>query len=121
MAQHNILGKDGEEEAVKYLIAHDYIIRHRNWRRGHKELDIVAEKENELIVVEVKTRKDRLFAEPQDAVTPLKIRRTVLAADAYLRLFQVDLPVRFDIITVVGETGCFTIEHIKEAFYPPVW
>ena len=121
MAEHNILGKDGEEEDVKYLISHNYVIRHRNWRRGRKELDIVAEKENVLIVVEVKTRKNTLFAEPQDAVTAQKIKRIVLAADAYLRFFQVDLPVRFDIITVVGETGCFTIEHIKEAIYPPVW
>ncbi|WP_321519964.1 YraN family protein [uncultured Bacteroides sp.] len=121
MAEHNILGKDGEEEAVKHLISHNYTIRHRNWRRGRKELDIVAEKENELIIVEVKTRRNRLFAEPQDAVTPLKIRRTVLAADAYLKFFQIDLPVRFDIITVVGEVNSFSIEHIKEAFYPPVW
>jgi putative endonuclease len=121
MAEHNILGKNGEEEAVKYLISHDYTVRHRNWRRGRKELDIVAEKEDELIIVEVKTRRNNLFAEPQDAVTPLKIRRLVLAADAYLRLFQIDLPVRFDIITIVGEAGSFTVEHIKEAFYPPVW
>ncbi len=121
MAAHNILGKEGEEEATKYLIAHGYVIRHRNWRKGHKELDIVAEKEGELIVVEVKTRKNTLFAEPQDAVTAQKVRRTVLAADAYMKFFQIDLPVRFDIITVVGGMGCFTIEHIKEAFYPPVW
>lgn len=120
MAEHNILGKAGEEEAVKYLISHDYTIRHRNWRRGRKELDIVAEKNHELVVVEVKTRKNTVFAEPHDAVTPLKIKRIVQAADAYLRFFQVDLAVRFDIITVVGEAGCFTVEHIKEAFYPPV-
>jgi len=121
MAEHNILGKEGEEEAVKYLLSHDYVIRHRNWRRGHKELDIVAEKDDELIVIEVKTRKNRLFADPHDAVTPMKIRRTVLAADAYIKCFQVDLPVRFDIVTIVGESGGFTVEHIKEAFYPPVW
>ncbi|BEH00399.1 YraN family protein [Bacteroides sedimenti] len=120
MAEHNILGKAGEEEAVKFLMSHGYTICHRNWRRGRKELDIVAEKEGELIVVEVKTRKDTLFAQPHDAVTPLKVRRIVQATDAYLRFFKLDLPVRFDIITVVGEQNCFTIEHIKEAFYPPV-
>ncbi|MZU51148.1 endonuclease, partial [Escherichia coli] len=41
--------------------------------------------------------------------------------DAYLRKFSVDLPVRFDIITLVGEKTPFTIEHIEEAFYPPIW
>lgn len=121
MAAHNILGNEGEEEAVKYLIDNGYTIRSRNWRLGHKEIDIVAEKEGELIVVEVKTRKNILFAAPQDAVDKQKIRRTVLAADAYIKFFQIDLPVRFDIITVVGGMGHFTIEHIVEAFYPPIW
>lgn len=121
MAAHNILGKAGEDAAVAYLEQHDYFIRHRNWRKNHYELDIVAAKEGELIIVEVKTRTDTDFAEPQDAVTPLKVRRTVMAADAYIKTFQLDSPVRFDIITAVGEKGNFKIEHIKEAFYPPLF
>lgn len=121
MAEHNILGLFGEEEAAAYLEKERYIIRHRNWRSGKKELDIVAEKEGELIVVEVKTRRNTQFAAPQDAVDGKKIRRIVAATDAYLRKFCIDLPVRFDIITVVGTKADYTIEHIKEAFYPPVW
>ena len=42
MAEHNLLGKAGEDAAVDYLERHDYVIRHRNWRKGHFELDIVA-------------------------------------------------------------------------------
>ena len=42
MAKHNELGKAGEDAAVAYLESQDYLIRHRNWRRGHLELDIVA-------------------------------------------------------------------------------
>ena len=57
----------------------------------------------------------------EDAVTPQKIRRTVIAADTYIKLFQIDASVRFDIITVVGKAGNFRIEHIKEAFYPPLF
>jgi putative endonuclease len=121
MAEHNLLGKAGEDAAVDYLERHDYVIRHRNWRKGHFELDIVAAKNGELIIVEVKTRSDTDFALPQDAVTPQKIRRTVIAADTYIKLFQIDEPVRFDIITVIGKTGNFRIEHIKEAFYPPLF
>ena len=90
----------------------DYLIRHRNWRKGHFELDIVAAKDNELVVVEVKTRSNTEFAQPEDAVDVPKIRRTVRAADTYIKLFQIDIPVRFDIITVVGENGNFEIEHI---------
>lgn len=122
MAKHNELGKAGEDAAVAYLEQHGYTIRDRNWRKGHFELDIVAAKENELIVVEVKTRSNTQFAEPEDAVDLPKIRRTVRAADTYMKLFQIDASVRFDIITVVGnDNGDFKIEHIKEAFYPPLF
>ncbi len=54
MAKHNELGKAGENAAVTYLEQQGYCIRDRNWRKGHFELDIVAAKDNELIVVEVK-------------------------------------------------------------------
>lgn len=121
MADHNELGKEGEEAAARYLQEKGYTIRHRNWRAGKKELDIVAECGNELVVIEVKTRKNRLFGNPEDAVTGKKIRRIVASTDAYLRKFAIDLPVRFDIITVVGEEAPFTMEHIEEAFYPPIW
>lgn len=121
MAQHNELGKEGEDAAVRYLEDNDYLIRHRNWRKGHLELDIVAAKENELIVIEVKTRSNTQFALPEDAVNLPKIKRTVRAADTYMKLYQIDAPVRFDIITAVGEKGHFKIEHIKEAFYPPLF
>ena len=52
MAKHNDLGKAGENAAVAYLEQKGYLIRDRNWRKGHFELDIVAAKDNELIVVE---------------------------------------------------------------------
>lgn len=52
MAEHNELGKAGENAAVAYLEEHGYLIRHRNWRKGHFELDIVAAKENELVIVQ---------------------------------------------------------------------
>ena len=121
MAKHNELGKAGENAAVAYLEQQGYIIRDRNWRKGHLELDIVAVKDLELIVAEVKTRSNTQFAEPEDAVDLPKIRRTVRAADTYMKLLQIDIPVRFDIITVVGNDGDFKIEHMKEAFYPPLF
>jgi putative endonuclease len=48
------------------------------------------------------------------------MRRLALSADAYVRQFGIDLPVRFDVLTVVGEVPPFRIEHITDAFYPPV-
>ena len=121
MAVHNELGKAGETAVVAYLEDHGYVIRHRNWRKGHLELDIVAAKDNELIVVEIKTRSNNDVMQPEDAVTAQKIRNTVKAADTYIKLFQIDSPVRFDIITATGRSDGFKIEHIKEAFYPPLF
>lgn len=121
MALHNTLGKAGEDTAAQYLEQHGYTILERNWRKNHLELDIVAAKDGELIVVEVKTRSNTDYIEPQDAVNWQKIRRIVVAADAYIKHFCMDASVRFDIITVVGRPGEFRIEHIKDAFYPPMF
>lgn len=121
MAEHNILGQTGENAAADYLEAKGYRLLHRNWRSGKKELDMVALKDGELVVVEVKTRRDTDFALPQDAVDNKKIRRIVSAADHYIKRFEIDLPVRFDIISVVGQKAPFRIEHIREAFLPPLW
>lgn len=121
MAAHNILGKAGEDAVAKYLEQNGYAIHNRNWRKNHLELDIVATKDGELVIIEVKTRSNTKCIEPQDAVNRQKIRRIVIAADAYIKHFCIDAPVRFDIITAVGETGAFKIEHIKEAFYPPMF
>ena len=115
MAIHNALGKAGEDAVAAYLEHNGYVIRDRNWRKNRLELDIVATKDNGLIIVEVKTRSNTEYIKPQ------KIRRIVIAADAYVKHFRIDAPVRFDIITAVGDAGAFEIEHIKEAFYPPVF
>ena len=92
MAVHNDLGKTGEEEAVQLLLEKGYTILHRNWYSGKKELDIVAtDKENEtLIVVEVKTRKNIDFGQPEEAINTKKIRRIVASTDAYIRKFNID-------------------------------
>lgn len=121
MAAHNALGKAGEDTAVAYLECNGYTICHRNWRKNRLELDIVAVKDGQLIVVEVKTRSNTEYIEPQDAVNWQKVRHIVVAADAYIKHFSIDAPVRFDIITVVGEASAFKIEHIKDAFYPPMF
>lgn len=118
MAVHNTLGKTGEDAAAAYLVRDGYCIRHRNWREKHLELDIVAEKGGELIVVEVKTRTTARYQMPQDAVNRKKMKRILEAADAYLKHFNLDMPVRFDILTLVGNEGNFRIEHIANAFYP---
>ncbi len=121
MSGHLTLGKAGEDLAVKHLQEKGYFILHRNWRSGHKELDIVARKDEELVVVEVKTRRNNLYGNPEDAIDDRKIRKIVTATDAYMNRYRVDLPVRFDIITIVGQEEPYQIEHIEDAFFPPIW
>ena len=119
MAKRNETGKDGESVARAFLEKQGYRITHTNWHWHHYELDIVAVKDACLVVVEVKTRSEDYLLAPEEAVDAPKIRRIVAAADAYVRFFNLELPVRFDIITLVKEKDGFRIEHIDDAFYAP--
>ena len=121
MAEHNDLGKEGEDAACAHLESKGYLIRERNWRWRKLELDIIAEYNHTLVVVEVKTRRNEVFGNPEDAVNNAKIRRIVRATDAYLKKHGIDLPVRFDVVSVTGLTPPFHIEHIEEAFFAPLW
>ena len=111
MASHNILGQIGEEEACRFLIRKGYTLLERNWRVGHLELDIIAECYGEIIFVEVKTRSNEDFAPAITAVDDEKIKNLRLAARHYLSIHNLDQPIRFDIITVVGSPRPFTITH----------
>lgn len=120
MSEKNETGKTGEVIACSYLKINGYTILATNWRYRRYELDIVATNGKELVVVEVKTRSETYLVAPEDAVDRLKIRRIVLAADAYVRRYNIDLPVRFDIIGLVKQGISYTIErHIEDAFYAP--
>ena len=121
MALHNELGHRGEDVACRYLEKEGYVIKDRNWRSGKKELDIIAFDKDELVIIEVKTRRNINFGNPEDSVVDSKIKRIVSSADAYIRLFQIDNSVRFDIMSVIGDSEPFIINHIKDAFYPPIW
>lgn len=120
MAEHNDFGKEGELRAQAYLRNKGYTLLDCNWRCGKNELDIVAEKDGLLVVVEVKSRSTDFFEHPKDAITPAKIRRTVQAAHDYLLLHDLDMEVRFDVVSVVPQGMEFRIEHIEDAFLPPV-
>lgn len=115
-------GNCGEELAREYLQRHGYKIRHTNWQFGHKELDIVAEMDNMLIVVEVKSRTTDIFENPEDAVSKKKIRMIIDAAEAYLDQYNLDIEVRFDVIAVLFQSGSAPeIEHFEDAFISPIW
>ena len=118
MADHNELGKEGEELALKYLEKEGYLIKVRNWRFGKSEIDIIAEKDGFVIFVEVKTRGNTHFGEPEEAVTKRKQAQIIKAADAWFKETDCQLEHRFDIVSVVTNGKKTEINHIEGAFYP---
>ncbi|MFI1772784.1 YraN family protein [Thalassobellus citreus] len=117
MAQHNELGKKGEQLAVDFLLKNSYDIIERNYRFDKAEVDIIAKKDDILAIVEVKTRSTVDFGNPQDFVKPKQIQRLVKAVDEYVTANDLDVEVRFDIIAIVKESNNFNIEHLENAFY----
>ena len=117
MAEHNELGKLGEELAVAFLQKNGYDILETNWTFQKAEIDIVAQKENILAIVEVKTRTSIEFGLPQDFVKPKKIQLLVKAVNEYVISNDLDVEIRFDIIAIYKEDKSYKIEHIEDAFY----
>ena len=117
MAQHNQLGKKGEQLAVDFLLKNDYEIMERNYRFDRAEVDILAKKDTTLAIVEVKTRSSADFGNPQDFVKPKQIKQLVKAVDEYVLVNNLDVEVRFDIIALVKDGKHFKIEHLENAFY----
>jgi putative endonuclease len=117
MAEHNELGKLGEELAEDYLKQNGYTILETNWTFQKAEVDIIAQKEDVLAIVEVKTRSSLDFGLPQDFVKPKKISLLVKAVNEYVITNDLEVSVRFDIIAVFKEDGDFKVEHIEDAFY----
>jgi putative endonuclease len=114
------LGKKGEEIAAKHLICKGYTILERNWRFETKEVDIIAQKDDELIFVEVKTRKQDLFESPKEAVSTSKQQHLFKAAEAYLETSGYEGKVRFDIVSITLYKNKTKTEHIEDAFYPVI-
>jgi len=117
MAEHNELGKFGEELAVKFLQQNGYDILETNWIFQKAEIDIIAQKNRTLAVIEVKTRSSIAFGLPQDFVKPKKIQLLVKAVNEYIISNDLDVDVRFDIIAIYKEENTYKIEHFEDAFY----
>jgi putative endonuclease len=118
MSESQSLGQKGEAAASGFLEEKGYKIRHRNWKSGKHELDIIAENKDFVVFVEVKTRTEDFLLEPSAAVTREKQRSMIYAADGYIRRFSISKESRFDIISVISKEGKFEIDHIEGAFYP---
>lgn len=116
MATHNDTGKQGEQLAKEYLQKNGYTILETNYRYKKAEIDIIATKENILVIIEVKTRTSTHFGEPESFVNNKKIKLILEATNAYIIEKDLDLEVSLDIISVImgNETE---INHIENAYY----
>lgn len=117
MADHNDFGKIAEDLAVDFLVKNQYKILVRNFRYLKAEVDIIAEFENQIVIVEVKARNTDAFLEPQEAVNKKKIKLLISASNYFIEENNIDKEVRFDIISVLpNKQKTLEIHHIIDAF-----
>ncbi len=116
MAEHAQLGKWGEEVASAYLQEKGYVILEHDWHSGHRDIDIIARQDDVIVFVEVKTRRNTVFGQPEQAVDYKKQQNLRHAINHYVKCRRLCASIRFDIITVVGTLGCPhpAINHIED-------
>jgi putative endonuclease len=111
-------GQEGEVLAKNYLLKQGYEILERNWRCKKYEIDIIAKKGETMVFVEVKTRKNTTFGEPELFVTRQKQGFVIAAANQYLKDNNINLESRFDIIAIIQLNNTRTVKHLEAAYYP---
>ncbi|MES2591551.1 MAG: YraN family protein [Bacteroidota bacterium] len=120
MAEHNDTGTKGEKLASTFLQDKGYAVLETNWRFKNLEADIIATIAKTLVIAEVKTRKSNYFGEPETFVNKQKQKNLIKAANEYVLRNNLNLEVRFDIISIVMGDSQTKINHIEDAFYPTV-
>lgn len=110
------LGKLGENRAVEHLKSIGYKVLERNWRWLKAEIDIIALNREELVFVEVKTRENNQFGEPEEFVSEKQQKMIINAAHQYITSKDLDQEARFDIVAITQNP--FNLHHIQEAFNP---
>lgn len=118
MSDRKRLGPLGEEIAAALLAGKGYSIRHRNWRSGRTEIDIIAENSSFVVFAEVKTRSAGYTVHPAEAVNVPKQRTIIFAASNYIDTYGITKEARFDIITVIISGSGHEIDHVEGAYYP---
>ena len=112
-----ILGQAGEDFAAKFLESRGYKIIDRNFKIRSAEIDIIAEKNNSIIFVEVKTRSNVRHGFPVEAVNLKKQKRIISAASVFLQDEKYfDFNCRFDVIEVYSVDDELKLRHIENAF-----
>lgn len=118
MAKHNETGENGESLAAEMLQQKGYAILHRNWRCGHKEIDIIAGCGDLALFVEVKTRSTTRMGFPEEAVSARKIRLIQEAAQAFMEQHPEYERMQFDVITfLINGAEIYEVQHLEDVFF----
>ena len=113
-------GQRAEQLAVDYLLTQGFTIRATNWRMGHKEIDIVAEKDGRLHVVEVRSLTTSFFQQPYQSIDRVKERNLITAANAYVRYHKLSMEVQLDVVSIVFDGETHSLDYFPNAIYPKV-
>ena len=111
-------GQRAEQIASDYLRTKGFTIRNLNWRAGHREVDIVAEKNNILHIVEVRSLNSTYFQQPYQSINREKQRNLIQAANAYIQRYRLRMEIQIDVISIVFNGDSHTIEYMPNAIYP---
>ena len=117
MGEHHAFGYKGEQIAVDFLRQKGYQILKQNYRFDKAEVDIIAEKDETLIVVEVKSRTSSFLEDISQTINPGKIKRLTKATNQFIVENNIDLEVWFDVVVILKKQDGFKVEHIENAFH----
>lgn len=119
MASHNNLGNIGEEIGKDFFISKGFVIRDSNWRSHHYEIDFIAENDEFIVFVEVKTRTGNAFGEPEDFITDAKMQRILKAANDYILINNIEKETQIDVVSIVFQTdNTYRLTHFPDAITP---
>ncbi len=117
MGKTQEIGNSGEAFVAEYLKGKGYIISAKNYRTRFGEIDVIAENNDEILFVEVKTRKENSYVRPYEYVNKEKQRKIFVTASIYLQNNGFGLSPRFDVAEVfVGLNGSMRLNYFENAF-----
>ena len=117
MKREILQGRRGEDIALEYLLQRGYVLRERNWRSSHKEIDLIMESEEFIHFIEVKSLTDQSGFFPGDNVTKQKQRNLICAARNYIIKRRIEKEAQFDVVSITFRSGGYDLEYIPAAFF----
>ena len=118
MSDAYAFGQMAEKKAALYFKKKGFRVLAKNYRYRKAEIDLIVQKNDQLVAVEVKARSSKSFGAPCSFVSSKKINLMIMAMDAFVHLRKLDVDLRFDIMSYTLAGGKWHLEHLENAFYP---